>query len=378
MGSGWLPQDRAERIGLVVSGGGHLVLLIWALVGGIFFRPEPAPPATTANVSLISSKDYAALAARAPTSAVESKPQPSAPATSAPPPARPAKPAPDTPPAPEPPTPPAPTPEPAPTPPAPDPMVEVTPTDAPATPPKAAPTVAPTPTETPAPDAQVSDQVTEQTTEQPAAKPPVQQPTTATAPADAGQVLQTEANKDNKTVGGAPASSEVPKARPERKPAPSPTPAPDTQTATDTAPATDSAQATDQAVADALASELAGAASDTPAAGTGDAASGPPLTYGELDAMKVSVNKCWNFGAVSTDATRAEITVTVSFSPDGKPTSVDMIDSKGASDAAIKTAFDAARRAILRCGAKGYPLPPEKYETWKQIDMTFSNTKGVR
>ena len=131
-------------------------------------------------------------------------------------------------------------------------------------------------------------------------------------------------------------------------------------------------------MADALAAELAGAASDTPAAGTGDAASGPPLTFGELDAMKVSVNKCWNFGAVSTDATRAEITVTVSFSPDGRPTAVDLIDSKGASDAAIKTAFDAARRAILRCGAKGYPLPPEKYETWKQIDMTFSNSKGVR
>ncbi|MEM6478789.1 MAG: energy transducer TonB, partial [Pseudomonadota bacterium] len=35
-------------------------------------------------------------------------------------------------------------------------------------------------------------------------------------------------------------------------------------------------------------------------------------------------------------------------------------------------AFEAARRAIIRCGAKGFDLPSEKYDQWKEIEMTFN------
>ena len=35
-------------------------------------------------------------------------------------------------------------------------------------------------------------------------------------------------------------------------------------------------------------------------------------------------------------------------------------------------AFQAARRAILRCQETGYSLPPDKYEQWKTIEMTFN------
>jgi hypothetical protein len=37
----------------------------------------------------------------------------------------------------------------------------------------------------------------------------------------------------------------------------------------------------------------------------------------------------------------------------------------------VKTAFENARRAILRCGAQGYNLPPEKYEQWKLVTINF-------
>ena len=34
--------------------------------------------------------------------------------------------------------------------------------------------------------------------------------------------------------------------------------------------------------------------------------------------------------------------------------------------------IEAARRAIIRCGAKGFQLPPDKYEQWRTIEMEFS------
>ena len=79
MGGGWLPQDRAERIGFIVSGAAHGALILWALLGGIFFTPEPNPPVATAEVSLMSSEEFADLQARAPKAPTESPAQPSVP-----------------------------------------------------------------------------------------------------------------------------------------------------------------------------------------------------------------------------------------------------------------------------------------------------------
>ena len=49
-----------------------------------------------------------------------------------------------------------------------------------------------------------------------------------------------------------------------------------------------------------------------------------------------------------------------------------MLSSTGGSGTAAKQAFEAARRAIIRCGAKGFQLPPEKYGQWRDIEMTFN------
>ena len=38
-------------------------------------------------------------------------------------------------------------------------------------------------------------------------------------------------------------------------------------------------------------------------------------------------------------------------------------------------AYEAARRAIIRCGAKGFDLPREKYDHWRDIKMTFNPEK---
>src|SRR5690606_22191810 len=135
----------------------------------------------------------------------------------------------------------------------------------------------------------------------------------AAAPPEAGEVLETEENRDPEEVASAaPIASARPKARPEKPAAPAAPAAPETETETaSTAPETEGAS--DTAVADALAEALAGEASDEPAPGTGTAASGPPLTSGEKDALVVAVKQCWNVGSLSTDALRTVVTVGVTM-----------------------------------------------------------------
>jgi hypothetical protein len=101
---------------------------------------------------------------------------------------------------------------------------------------------------------------------------------------------------------------------------------------------------------------------------------GPPLTAGEKDALRVAVSSCWNVGSLSTDALGTTVVVEVSMSSDGKPitSSIRMASSSGGSDAAARQAFEAARRAIIRCGARGFDLPVEKYGQWQEIEMTFN------
>jgi hypothetical protein len=52
-----------------------------------------------------------------------------------------------------------------------------------------------------------------------------------------------------------------------------------------------------------------------------------------------------------------------------------MLSASGGGDAAAKQAFEAARRAIIRCGNDGFDLPVEKYDHWRDIEMTFNPEK---
>jgi hypothetical protein len=126
---------------------------------------------------------------------------------------------------------------------------------------------------------------------------------------------------------------------------------------------------TPSAVEDALAEALAGGA-DVEA----PEPSGPPLTLGEKDALRVAVSQCWNVGSLSTDALNTTVVVGVSLAENGKPdnASIRMLSSTGGSVSAAKQAYEAARRAIIRCGSKGFKLPPEKYAQWRDIEMTFN------
>ena len=57
--------------------------------------------------------------------------------------------------------------------------------------------------------------------------------------------------------------------------------------------------------------------------------------------------------------------------------SIRLVTFSGGTEAGAQQAFEAARRAIIRCGARGFPLPVEKYSQWRDIEMTF-NPEGMQ
>ncbi|MBT8458607.1 MAG: energy transducer TonB [Boseongicola sp.] len=220
--------------------------------------------------------------------------------------------------------------------------------------PQPAPRVAPTPSIAPPPLAEAAPERVEETAPDPEALPEeVVEEETPAAPEEASDRIVTEAEE---TPELAPASSMRPRSRPAR-------PVRQAETQPETT--------TEDAVAAAVAE-----ANETPAP---SAPTGPPLTGGERDALRVAVSSCWNVGSLSTDALGTTVIVAVSMNQDGTPMndSIRMVTSSGGSDGAARQAFEAARRAIIRCGARGFPLPVEKYSQWRDIEMTF-NPEGMQ
>lgn len=229
--------------------------------------------------------------------------------------------------------------------------------------PAPAPRVAPQAAPAPPPEADVAEDVRETATPTPEAQP--QDPAEpATAPQEAATEIVTEA-EDAAQSSFAPLASARPKSRPNRPAAPV------RQAETPAEPAAPPSDA----INDALAEALGGGAQET--TGTGQAPTGPPLTRGEQDALRVAVSRCWNVGSLSSEALRTSVVVGVAMAENGTPRveTIRMISYSGGSGAAALQTYESARRAIIRCGAPGFDLPVEKYAHWRDIEMTFNPEK---
>ncbi|MES2144937.1 MAG: cell envelope biogenesis protein TolA, partial [Pseudomonadota bacterium] len=240
--------------------------------------------------------------------------------------------------------------------------------------PRPADRVSPDPVPTPDPQVETSADPTPATTDTPTPDPVVVPENTnqAVAP-EAGDVLRTEATVDQTESLGMQTSLR-PKSRPAPKPASAAEPPAD-------APVADAAQ-TDAEVQAAIDAALNDAAAE-PAAATGtdvaaSPAGGEPMTSGEIGDFSRAIGSKWNLGSASTDALRTTIAVRVTFSPDGQPTNIELIETDGPTEAATTTAYEAARRAIQRAALQGgLPLPPDKYDTWKVVELVF-DPNGMR
>lgn len=392
-------MDRAQT----VSGIGHLVLILWLLVGDWFWRPADVPPMETVAVSMVSESEFQAMQDAAPKAeqpdvkpVVKPAPRPEVKAPDPVVPELPAEePAPEpAKPAPKPPAEPAPAPDvPPEVPVSPDPQPnEAPPTVAPVAAeeqpipqptvnqkPKPRPVdrVAAVPVENPDDAPVVADKPTPAVTDQPSPDAQVQEEQKpAEAPEEATTQIVTEDNVAKDAPQLAPTSSPRPRSRPE-------TPV--------KKPATETAAADTQAAADAdtaaLAAALAAAAeqTDTPSTaqasdgGALDVPEGPPMSASEIEGLHVAINKCWNVATMSTEALNTTITIRVEMNENGKPdyNSIKLTGYSGGSAASAQTAFEVARRAVTMCGKNGYDLDPAKYGQWNVLNMTF-DPSGMR
>jgi hypothetical protein len=91
------------------------------------------------------------------------------------------------------------------------------------------------------------------------------------------------------------------------------------------------------------------------------------------------VQACWNVGALSTEALGTTVVVAFDMARDGRPEqgTMRLLEFSGGSEAAAQQAYEAARRAIIRCGVNGYDLPEESYDHWRQVELVF-NPEGMR
>ena len=103
------------------------------------------------------------------------------------------------------------------------------------------------------------------------------------------------------------------------------------------------------------------------------ASSVAPLTKQEIKKFVRAIEKCWVVD-VGSPAAGVTVVLGMQMTPNGKvkPGSLRLISSTGGTVAAAKIAFQAARRAILRCQKGGYNLPEEKFAYWKEFEMAFN------
>lgn len=248
--------------------------------------------------------------------------------------------APPPPPAPQPePTPPAPVPEPEPPPPQPTPAPQVamlepppTPVVRPTPPPPPAPVVAAPPKPKTKPDA---PKVV--ATPKPKAKPDAPKQAPAFDPTAMAALLDRT-----------------------RQPTPAPTPTPAPKQATPT-----------PAQAQAAAPPPVISPTPTPARDV-------PLAISAIDAFRAQVEKCWLIPAGARDAQNLRVTLRLFMTQDGNllrpPEVLDGARMKRAGEETFRAAAESAVRAVQRC-APYRMLPVQKYDTWREIELTFDPSK---
>lgn len=101
----------------------------------------------------------------------------------------------------------------------------------------------------------------------------------------------------------------------------------------------------------------------------------PPTLSNWRSDFRADIRRCWELDPASG---AADVALEVAFTLDrnGKVDGDVRLMSVSDADADdVEEAFQAARRAILRCqGTNGYQLPLPLYEYWKNVVITFDPT----
>jgi outer membrane biosynthesis protein TonB len=99
---------------------------------------------------------------------------------------------------------------------------------------------------------------------------------------------------------------------------------------------------------------------------------GPQLTTSEIDLVKQQIEHCWSPSAAAKEAHDLIVDITAEVSPDGHVLTARITSTARMGDPFYRSAAESALRAVLNPQCSPLKLPPEKYEQWKIINMTFN------
>lgn len=96
---------------------------------------------------------------------------------------------------------------------------------------------------------------------------------------------------------------------------------------------------------------------------------GARLSQSEYDALRGQVSRCWSPPSGVSDAGSLRVSLRLQLDQSGQLIGLPEIVEGGSGSTAQRVAAEAAVRAVRRCAP--YSLPPEKYETWKDVTFNF-------
>ncbi len=97
-----------------------------------------------------------------------------------------------------------------------------------------------------------------------------------------------------------------------------------------------------------------------------------PLAMSEIDAIRQQFMKCWNVPAGAKNAHSLIVVLEVKLLSDGTVSSVNLAQDRPRyyTDTFFRAAADSAMRAVNMCSPLKN-LPTDKYETWKELELSF-------
>jgi hypothetical protein len=98
-----------------------------------------------------------------------------------------------------------------------------------------------------------------------------------------------------------------------------------------------------------------------------------PMSLSEKDAIMGQIARCWNPPAGAKNAQDLVVLIHADYNVDGtyvKAVIAPELQSRYRSDSFFRAAADAALRAVRQCSPL-QNLPPDKYSTWKSMELNF-------
>jgi outer membrane biosynthesis protein TonB len=95
-------------------------------------------------------------------------------------------------------------------------------------------------------------------------------------------------------------------------------------------------------------------------------------TMSEIDAIRHQIEKCWIIPAGARDADKLVVSIRIWVNPDGTVRDARILDQGRMADPFFRSAAESARRAVLNERCSPLPIPPKKYDQFKEMVLDFN------